>query len=159
MPVVELLTGLALIKSSVDFIKKNIDTINDISDIAGQIDGAFAGRRDCQKSKQKDKGMSIKQQFGSDSPAAAVIDAKIAEENFAELRLLIVDRFNIKVWDEIVLAQQEKVKQDKADALALSAAKAESKEQMAEVAVIMASIGIALLICTGVVLTMWAMGN
>ena len=33
------LTGIALIKKSVDFVKENISTVNDIKDIAKQIDG------------------------------------------------------------------------------------------------------------------------
>ena len=31
--------GIALVQKSVDFIKSNINTVNDIKDIAGAIDG------------------------------------------------------------------------------------------------------------------------
>ena len=37
------LAGIALVQKSVDFIKSNINTANDIRDIAGAIDGLFQG--------------------------------------------------------------------------------------------------------------------
>ena len=49
MVVAEVLAGIALVKSSVDFIKSNIDTAKDIGEIAGAIDGLFQGAEDCQK--------------------------------------------------------------------------------------------------------------
>ena len=38
------LAGITLVQKSVEFIKSNINTANDIKDIAGAIDGLFAGR-------------------------------------------------------------------------------------------------------------------
>ena len=43
MVVAEILTGIALVQKSVEFIKSNISTVNDISGIAKQIDGFFTG--------------------------------------------------------------------------------------------------------------------
>ena len=43
------LAGIALVQKSVDFIKSNIDTANSISDIAGAIDGLFAGEKQVQQ--------------------------------------------------------------------------------------------------------------
>ena len=43
MPIAEILAGIALVKSSVDFIKSNIQTAQDIGEIAGAIDGLFQG--------------------------------------------------------------------------------------------------------------------
>ena len=37
------LAGIALVQKSVDFIKSNINTVNDIRDIAGALDGLFEG--------------------------------------------------------------------------------------------------------------------
>ena len=42
-PISTVLTGLALIRASVSFVKENISTVNDISGIAKQIDGFFQG--------------------------------------------------------------------------------------------------------------------
>ena len=63
MVVAEILTGIALVQKSVEFIKSNISTVNDISGIAKQIDGFFLGEK--QMNKGKGKGMSIAEQFGS----------------------------------------------------------------------------------------------
>ena len=43
------LAGMALVQKSVEFIKSNISTANDIRDIAGAIDGLFAGEKQVQK--------------------------------------------------------------------------------------------------------------
>ena len=43
------LAGMALVQKSVEFIKSNISTANDIRDIAGAIDELFAGEKQVQK--------------------------------------------------------------------------------------------------------------
>ena len=45
MVVAEVLTGIALVQKSVEFIKSNIQTANDIRDIAGSIDDLFTGEK------------------------------------------------------------------------------------------------------------------
>ena len=42
--IAEVLTGIALVQKSVEFIKSNISTVQDISQIAGQIDALFTGQ-------------------------------------------------------------------------------------------------------------------
>ena len=39
------LAGMALVQKSVEFIKSNISTAQDISQIAGAIDGLFDGQK------------------------------------------------------------------------------------------------------------------
>ena len=46
---VTILTGIALVKKSVDFIKTNIDTIQDIGDIKGRVDKALNGQQQVNK--------------------------------------------------------------------------------------------------------------
>ena len=55
MPVAEILAGIALVKSSVDFIKSNIDTCKDIGEIGGAIDGLLRGKDEVNK-KQGQRG-------------------------------------------------------------------------------------------------------
>ena len=43
------LAGITLVQKSVEFIKSNINTANDIKDIAGAIDGLFAGEKQVQQ--------------------------------------------------------------------------------------------------------------
>jgi len=155
--VAEILIGISLIKASVSAVKSSIATIQDIGEISSQISNALSGQRDCQKAKSKDKGMGIAQQFGSSSPAQAVIDNKLAAELVNELKFMVIDRFDLKTWDMIVEAEREKVAADKLIAVAERAAKAEDSAQMQEIVVVAASIGIGVLILAGVVMVMYAM--
>ena len=51
--IAETLAGIALVKQSVDFIKSQIDTCNDISAIAGSIDGLFRGVDETKQERNK----------------------------------------------------------------------------------------------------------
>ena len=55
----EVLTGIALVKKSVDFIKDNISTCRDISEIAQQIDDLFDGKNQLDKKRSKKSKLSI----------------------------------------------------------------------------------------------------
>ena len=105
------LTGIALIKKSVDFVKENISTVNDIKDIAKQIDGFFEG--EAQMNKGQGKGLGIKEQFGIESTASDFIDRKLLEEQRYELKLLIDNRFGHGTFNQILAERAEKIKQAK----------------------------------------------
>ena len=108
MVVAEILTGIALVQKSVEFIKSNITTVNDISGIAKQIDSFFTG--EAQMNKKQGKGMSIAQQFGSvESTAASFIDRKLLEEKRQELKNIINMRFGPTAWDEIISERANKI--------------------------------------------------
>ena len=108
MVVAEILTGIALVQKSVEFIKSNITTVNDISGIAKQIDGFFTG--EAQMNKKSSKGMSIAEQFGSvESTAASFIDRKLLEEKRQELKNIINMRFGPTAWDEIISERANKI--------------------------------------------------
>jgi len=112
MVVAEILTGIALVQKSVDFIKSNIGTANDIKDIAKQIDGFFTG--EAQMNKKAGRGMSIAEQFGSvESSATDFIDRKLLEEQRAELKNMINMRFGPTAWDEIISERANKINQAK----------------------------------------------
>ena len=53
MPIAEILAGIALVKSSVDFIKSNIDTCKDIGEIGGAIDGLLRGQQEVNKKRDR----------------------------------------------------------------------------------------------------------
>ena len=54
MVVAEVLTGIALVQQSVKFIKENISTVQDIGQIANQIDDLFAGEKQVQQARAKE---------------------------------------------------------------------------------------------------------
>ena len=112
MVVAEILTGIALVQKSVDFIKSNIGTVNDIKDIAKQIDGFFLGEE--QMNKGQGKGLSLKEQFGSvESSATDYIDRKLLEERRQELKQIINFRFGPQAWDQIIAERAERINQAK----------------------------------------------
>ena len=112
MVVAEILTGIALVQKSVDFIKSNIGTVNDIKDIAKQIDGFFLGEE--QMNKGQGKGLSIREQFGSvENSATDFIDRKLLEERRQELKQLINLRFGPTAWDSILAERADRINQAK----------------------------------------------
>ena len=112
MVVAEILTGIALVKKSVDFIKENISTVQDIQGIAKQIDGFFLGEE--QMNKGQGKGMSIMEQFGSvESSATDYIDRKLLEEKRQELKQIINLRFGPTAWDQIIAERADRINQAK----------------------------------------------
>ena len=148
MVVAEILTGIALVQKSVEFIKSNISTAKDIKDIAKQIDGFFEGEE--QMNKKQGKGMGIAQQFGIESTASDFIDRKLLEEARYELKLLIQDRFGYGTWEQILAERAEKIKQAKE---AQRQAKLQAKKQREEVlealkwvAIILLGVGITILL-------------
>ena len=109
MPIAEILTGISLVKASVDFIKKNIETVNDIKGIAKQIDGFFTGVD--QMNKSQGKSMSIAEQFGSvENSANDFINRKLLEEQRTELTLDLDQLLGTKYYLNV---QQGLIKQKK----------------------------------------------
>jgi hypothetical protein len=112
MVVAEILTGIALVQKSVEFIKSNINTVQDISGIAKQIDGFFLGEE--QMNKKQGKGMSIAEQFGSvEKSADDFINRKLLEERRNELKNIINLRFGPQAWDQIIAERAERINQAK----------------------------------------------
>ena len=112
MVVEEILTGIALVQKSVEFIKSNINTVQDISGIAKQIDGFFLGEE--QMNKGQGKGMSIAEQFGSvEKSADDFINRKLLEEKREELKFMINMRFGPTTWDEIIAERANRINEAK----------------------------------------------
>jgi len=128
MVVAEILTGIALVQKSVEFIKSNISTAKDIKDIAKQIDGFFEGEE--HMNKKQGKGIGLKEQFGIESTASDFIDRKLLEEQRYELKLLIDNRFGHGTWNQILSERAEKIKQVKE---AQRQARIKAKQQQDEI--------------------------
>jgi len=103
------LAGIALVQKSVDFIKSNIQTANDIKDIAGAIDGLFQGEKQIQKDRFGDKSI-IGQ---TKDVATSVIDAKLAKESMDEMRQLVDARFGFGTWQEIINERAKRIQDEK----------------------------------------------
>ena len=108
-PITTALTGIALVQKSVDFIKQNISTANDIKDIAGALDGLFAGEKQVQQERYGNKSV-----LGQTKDAAhSVIDAKLAKEQMDEMRQLINARFGHGTFQQIIAERNKQIREEK----------------------------------------------
>ena len=128
MVVAEVLTGISLVKASVDFIKSNISTCQDISQIAGQIDDLFRGEKETQAARNKKSGTGLGDQFGVDSVAKEIIDARLAAEQLQEVATMVDMRFGHGTWAGILAERAKRIQEAKE-----AAAKAR-REQMKKAA-------------------------
>jgi len=111
--VAEVLTGISLVKASVDFIKSNISTAKDIGQIAGQIDDLFRGEKEVQQLRNKKAGGGLGDQFGVDTVAKEIIDARIAAEKLQEVATMVDMRFGHGTWAGIVAERAKRIQEAK----------------------------------------------
>ena len=114
-PISTALAGIALVKQSVDFIKTHINTVQDIGQIANQIDNLFIGEKQVQQARNKKAGGGLGDQFGVDTVAKEVIDAKLAAEKLQEVATMVDMRFGHGTWKGI-LAERAKRLQEQREA-------------------------------------------
>ena len=126
MPIAEILTGIALVQQSVAFIKSNINTVQDIGQIAGQIDDLFRGEKEAQQARNRKAGGGLGDQFGVDTVAKEMIDAKIAAEKLQEVATLVDMRFGPGTWKGIVAERAKRIQEAK------EAAAAERRKKLQE---------------------------
>ena len=119
------LAGMALVQKSVELIKSNISTANDIRDIAGAIDGLFAGEKQVQK--ERFGGKSVLGQ--TKDVAHSVIDAKLAQEQMQEISVMIDNRFGYGTWRQIVSERAKRIQDEK---LAIKKQKAAARKKREE---------------------------
>jgi len=142
------LTGIALVKQSVNFIKENINTVNDIKGIAQQIDGFFEG--EAQMNKKQGKGLGLKEQFGIESTASDFIDRKLLEEQRQELKNIINLRFGPTAWDQIIKERADRINEVKEQQ---RLAKVEARQKQKELIDAIQTMGIVFCIIAVIALT------
>lgn len=142
--IAETLAGISLLKASVDFIKSNIDTAKDISEIAGAVDGLFRGHDEVQAERSKKSGVTIGDQFGIKNVAQEMIDAKLAQEKMQEMKNMINMRFGPNTWQTIVDERAKRIQEHKEEMARIKREKlreqAEFIEQMKMMAIVLMAI-------------------
>lgn len=108
-PVTTALAGIALVKKSVDFIKENIQTCQDIGQIIGHVENAMIGEQQVIKEREK----SGADPFATENVAQEIIDAKLAREHLNELKNLINLRFGPNTWQEILNERKRRIDERK----------------------------------------------
>jgi len=144
MVVAEILTGIALVQKSVDFIKSNIETASDIRTIAGSIDDLIRGTEECNKARNKKSGTSLADQFGVENVAKEVIDARLAQEKLNEIRTLVDLRFGHGTWASILAERNKRIQEAKKAEMEARRRRQKEMEQFREM--LMLGFGVAILI-------------
>lgn len=112
-PISTALAGIALVKQSVDFIKTHINTVQDIGQIASQIDNLFTGEKQVQQARNKKAGGGLGDQFGVDTVAKEMIDAKLAAEKLQEVATMVDMRFGHGTWKGIVAERAKRLQEQR----------------------------------------------
>ena len=107
-PVTAVLTGIALVKQATSFIKENINTVNDISGIAKQIDQMFEGQQQINKERSK-VANSTANELGLSNVADSIISARLAAEQLQEVKNMINLRFGPTTWDSILMERKRRI--------------------------------------------------
>jgi hypothetical protein len=151
MPVAEILAGIALVKSSVEFIKSNIQTCQDIGEIGGAIDKLLQGKQEVDK-KVNNRKMGVKEQFDTTHIAQEAIDAKLAAEKLQEIATLVNLRFGPTTWKDILEERAKRIADAKeAQKQARIKAKKESEELWADIKMALMGFGAVIVIAGGVI--------
>jgi hypothetical protein len=99
------LSGIKLVKQSVNFVKEQIQTCNDIGDIMGHIDKAMMGEQQVIKARDK----ANVDHFATENVAREIIEAKLAREQLGELKNLVNLRFGPGTWEYILQERKKRI--------------------------------------------------
>jgi hypothetical protein len=129
--VVEILAGIALVKSAVSGVKSMIDTAQDVNEISHHLEDLFKGhdqiRRKVAKSKQPKKGdkkwndfLTSKFKDSAEDEGvslsditAEVIEQKQIEEQINAMKRMLNKRFGVNTWDEILDLRKKRIEEHK----------------------------------------------
>lgn len=143
-PVSAVLTGIALVKSATSFIKENLNTVNDISGIAKQIDQMFEGQQQINKERSK-VANSTANELGLSNVADSIISARLAAEQMQDVKNMINLRFGPTTWDSILMERKRRIDARKKAIQKAKAEKLRKQKEMYEIIRIV-SIGIAIML-------------
>ena len=147
--IAETLAGIALVKSAVDGIKSSINTAKDIGDIAGYIDNLFEGEKQVQQQRAKKAGVGMGDQFGVDTVAREVIDAKIAAEKLQEVATMVDMRFGHGTWKDILAERQRRIQEKRAAEAKARREEIQRQNEMIENLKVAAGIGVIVAVSIG----------
>lgn len=132
-PVTTVLTGLALAKQGIDFIKSNLDTINDAKAIGEQLSNIFTGHQEFNKKRFSG---------GLKDVAIEMIEYKQQQEMLYELKMMLDLRFGNGFYDQIQAEYQKRLKEQKELERQEKIRKAKKIEQITIGGLLIAALGI-----------------
>lgn len=103
-PVTTVLTGLALARNAINFVKENLDSANDARAIGEQLFNVFRGQQQFQKKRFAGSIRDV---------ASEMLELKQQEEQLYELSLLIDHRWGNGTFTSIKQEYNRRVKEQK----------------------------------------------
>ena len=122
------LSGIKLVRQSVDFVKQQIQTCNDIGELVGHIDKAMMGEQQVIKARDS-KNVD---HFAVENVAQEVIDARLAREQLNEMKNLINLRFGPGTWEFILQERKKRIDAKKQAMREARAARLKKQQEIAE---------------------------
>ena len=123
----EAIAAASAFKAAVDGIKSAIGTASDVRDIASHIDQLLDSKSRIDKAKNKKVAAG---QFSLSSIASETIDAKLAEEEMYQIKMLIDTRFGHGTFSGILETRQKRIKEYKEAQIKEAKAKAAQRAEM-----------------------------
>lgn len=139
-PITATLTGLALARQGISFIKDNLDSVQDAAAIGQQIASIFQGHDDFNKKRYDQPA------FGLGSVAEEMIEYKIQQEEMYELKRLVNHRFGLGFWESIVAERAKRIEEHKEQEREIARVKRQKRQEFIDTAqtigIVVAIIGV-----------------
>ena len=123
----EAIAAATAFKSAVDAIKKTIASARDVRDIASSIDQLLDSKSKLDRAKNKKAAPG---QFSISSIASETIDAKLAEEELYNIKILIDNRFGFGTFAAIEAERRKRIKEFNEAERKRAAAKAKRRKEL-----------------------------
>lgn len=144
-PVSTVLTGLALARSGIAFLKENIESVQDGAQIAEQIGNIFKGQDQFNKARY-DEGYA--KAIGMKDVATEMIEFKLQQEEMYEMKRLVNHRFGLGFWESIVAERARRIDEQKEHEKEIARAKRQKRQEIIDTAqTVGIAIAIVLAIC------------
>lgn len=144
-PVSTVLTGLALAKSAIGFIKENLETLDDAKAIGEQLANIFKGHKEFNKERYSG-GPSIKQ------VAIQKIEYQQQQESLYELKMLLDLRFGHGFYDGVLKEFQDQERVYKEEQKKKSIRRIQQHKQNVQ---ILQGVSLAMAIVIGLAAVVW----
>ena len=155
MPIIEIMAGISLVKASVDFIKSNLDTCKDISEIGSAIDGLLRGKDEVDK-KSNQRSLGFKEQFDTAHIAREAIDQRLAAEQLQEISQMINMRFGPDTWREIMEERARRIQEHKEQVRQVAKQKAKEHKELMEQLKMIGLVTLSILVIIAILIgTVW----
>ena len=105
-PITTALTGLALARSGISFLKENIGAVQDAAQIGQQLANVFQGFDEFNKDRYSSK-------VGFKDVADEMIQYKLMQEELYDLKLQINHRFGHGFYESIVAERKKRIEEKK----------------------------------------------